>query len=510
MLPKDIINVIVRQGNITALEADALVVNLFKDVTTPHGATGAVDKALNGAIGQLIGGGDIKGNLGEVAVLYPNGLIPARRVIIVGLGEQEAFDLEAIREAAAVAIKRGRDLGAKDVATIVHGGGVGGLDIADAAQATVEGSLLALYQYENPLKQAAGDKDTPGPETLQVIEFDAGKIGQIERGAEAGQIIANSANLARQWVNLPANLLTPTALAQAAKDMAEATGLAYRILEEEEMAELGMNALLSVAKSSHEPAKFIILEHKGSDKAPVILVGKGVTFDTGGYSIKSREGMVGMKADMGGAAAVIATMHAVALLDIPLHVIALVPCSENMINDQAYKPGDVFAAMNKVTIEIISTDAEGRMLLADALCYADTLKPAAVIDVATLTGGVGTALGKHYSGLFCNDEPLAKAIQRAGDITQERFWPLPNDKVYDRQIQSNVADVKNSGGRMGHATLGARFLAHFVGEWSWAHLDIAATATYKGGPEDPVKNYLNEGASGVPVRMLVHLLRNWP
>ncbi|NIT61988.1 MAG: hypothetical protein GWN00_39070, partial [Aliifodinibius sp.] len=216
MLPKDIINVIVQQGDITALETDALVVNLFKDVTTPRGATGAVDKALNGAIGQLIAGGDIKGNLGEVAVLYPNGLIPARRVIIVGLGEQEAFDLEAVREAAAVAIKRGRDLGAKDVATIVHGGGVGGLDIVDAAQATVEGSILTLYEYENPLKQAANNKDTPGPEMLQVIEFDANKISQIERGAQAGQIIADSANLARQWVNLPANLLTPTALAQAA------------------------------------------------------------------------------------------------------------------------------------------------------------------------------------------------------------------------------------------------------------------------------------------------------
>ena len=212
---------------------------------------------------------------------------------------------------------------------------------------------------------------------------------------------------------------------------------------------------------------------------------------------------------MGGAAAVLATMQAVALLNLPLHIIALAPCSENMINDRAYKPGDVFAAMNGVTIEIISTDAEGRMLLADALCYADTFKPEAVIDVATLTGGVGVSLGKQYSGLFCNDAALTEAIRSAGDATQERFWPLPNDPAYDAQIKSQVADIKNSGGRMGHAIMGARFLARFAGQWPWAHLDIAATATYSGGPEDPDRPYISKGASGVPVRMLVQLLKTW-
>jgi len=499
-------NLIVQQGSITSLETDALIINLFKGVTTPGGATGAVDAALNGSIRNLIVGGDFKGNLGDVGVLYPNGAIPARRVIIVGLGEQNTFSLETIRHASAVALKKANAVGAKDIMTLVHGAGTGNLDVADAAQATVEGAILALYQYSAPHQHPS---ETSTDHTLRLVEFDSSKISQIEAGARAGQIIADSANLARQWVNLPANLLTPTNLAQTAQNITADTGLTCKILTEEDMASLNMGALLSVAKSSSEAAKLIILEHLGDDSAPVVLVGKGVTFDTGGYTLKSREGMVGMKVDMGGAAAVIATMRAIAMLNLPHHVVALAPCSENMINDQAYRPGDVFAAMNNVTIEIISTDAEGRMLLADALCYADSFNPAAVIDVATLTGGVSVALGKHYSGLFCNDTKLATAIQVAGEITQERFWPLPNDKVYDAQIKSDVADIKNAGGRMAHATLGARFLAHFAGQWPWAHLDIAATATYKGPPDDPDKPYLTKGASGVPVRMLIQLLRTW-
>ena len=500
------ITIVAQQGNITELETDVLIVNLFAGVTAPAGATGAIDKALGGELSQLIQQGDIKGDLGALTVLYPGQRLPAQRVIVVGLGSPDTFDVEAVRAAAAVAIKKAQELQAKDVATIVHGGGIGVVDLAEAAQATVEGSLLALYQYQSPYQP---EPDQVAPQTLRLIEFDQTKLAQIEVGANAGQIIAESANLARQWVNQPANLLTPTDLAAAAETLAFETGLHCQILEEADMAALNMNALLSVAKSSAEPAKLIVLEHRGSDEAPIVLVGKGVTFDTGGYSLKTRDGMVTMKVDMGGAAAVLATMRAVALLNLPQHVIALAPCSENLINDRAYKPGDVFQAMNGVTIEIISTDAEGRMLLADTLCYADRYNPAAVIDVATLTGGVGAALGKHYTGLFCNDNALAAAIQQAGTATGERSWPLPNDEAYNSQIKSDVANIKNSGGRLAHATIGARFLAHFVGSWPWAHLDIAYTVTHDSGPDSPNKPYLNKGASGVPVRMLTQLLRTW-
>ena len=290
MLFKPTLNLSVQQGNITALQTDALIVNLFKGVSEPGGATGALDKALDGAVSHLIAGGDIQGDLGEVAVLYPNNAIPARRVIIVGLGEQATFNLEAIRHASGLAIKKAQDLSAANVATIVHGGGIGGLDMVDAAQATAEGAVLALYQYQNPLTEAAASST---PDSLTIVEFDAEKIEAIRQGAKAGRIIAESANLARQWVDSPANLLTPSNLAQDVQTMAEASGLTCQILDEKAMAGLNMNALLSVSKSSAEAARFIILEHKGGDNAPIVLVGKGVTFDTGGYSLKNREGMGG-------------------------------------------------------------------------------------------------------------------------------------------------------------------------------------------------------------------------
>lgn len=225
--------------------------------------------------------------------------------------------------------------------------------------------------------------------------------------------------------------------------------LKCQVLEEDNLAELGMNLFLSVTQGSTETAKFIILDHQGSDQAPIVLIGKGVTFDTSGYSIKGRDGMVGLKTDMGGAAAVIGIMRAVSLLKLPQRIVALIPCSENMISGSAIKPNDIFQAMNGTTVEITSTDAEGRLLLADSLCYADRLNPQAVIDLATLTGGVGVALGKHYSGLFCDDPVLSEQLQQAGDICNEKFWPLPNTSLYNAQLKSQVADLKNSEGRLG-------------------------------------------------------------
>ncbi len=504
--------IFVKQGDIQAETADAIIVNLFEGATGSGGATGVVNKALGGLIGELIAGGDLRGKLGETAVLYPRALLPARRVIVVGLGSPDTFNLEAVREAAGVAIKQARKVGAGSVATIIHGGGIGGLDVGQAAQAVVEGSVPALYKYDAPRS-----KDT-GPEnqvkSLTLVEFDEAKIGQIETGAQAGQVIAGAVCLARTMVNTPPNSMTPTHIADISQAVCAENGLSCRVLDEADMRSEGMGLLLAVTQGSVEPAKFIIMEHKpagASNSGPVVLVGKGVAFDTGGYTLKSQTGMWDMKGDMAGAASVIGAMQGVAQLNLPLHVVGLVPTVENMLSGSSYKIDDVFIAKNGVSVEITSTDAEGRLILADALCYAGTLNPAAVIDVATLTSGKVLSLGNRISALFVNEQgpDLGKAIIAAGKNVGEPAWQLPLDAAYDRQLKSDVADLKNSGGRMASAVTAARFLAHFAGEWPWAHLDIAGGEFYSGKPEDTPRSYLTKGASGTPLRTLVEVLRGW-
>lgn len=497
----------VQQAGIQTVEADAIIVNLFEDVSQPSGATGAVDQALDGAISELIAQGDLTGKLGQTVTLYPRQAIPAKRVIVVGLGSLVTFDLETVREVSAVAIKRAQTAGASTIATIIHGGGIGGLNIVDAAQAVVEGSLLALYQYS---EHQADDKVQP--QQLSLVEFDDAKIDPIKRGANVGQIIAESVCLARDWVNQPSNRLTPTTFALESRTMSSEVGLICRILEEAEMSAHGMGAMLAVTKGSAEPAKFVTLEHRPVGEAknglgPIVLVGKGITFDTGGYTLKTRQGLIPMKKDMAGAGAVIGAMRAIALLNLPLHVFGLIPAAENVISGTAFKPGEVFTAKNGVSIEIISTDSEGRMVLADALCYADTLNPSLVIDVATLTGGKVMALGHRFNALFCENGPLSQALLKAGQKTGEPLWPMPLDPAFDRQLQSQVADLKNNGGTAASSVTAARFLAHFVGQWPWAHIDMVGNATYSNTPEYTPRSYLTQGATGSPLRSLVEFLR---
>jgi leucyl aminopeptidase len=250
-------------------------------------------------------------------------------------------------------------------------------------------------------------------------------------------------------------------------------------------------------------------ESSAPDSQPVVLVGKGVAFDTGGYSLKSSSGMMSMKRDMSGAAAVIGAMRAIALLKLPVPVVGLTPLVENVVSATAYKPGDVFIAKNGVSIEVLNTDAEGRLILADALCYADELSPAAVIDVATLTGGKVVALGERTNGLFASDDSLSEALLAAGRKVGEPLWRLPLDPAYDRQLKSEVADIKNTGGRAASAVTAARFLARFTGDWPWAHIDIAGSASYKNGPEQTPRSYMTKGATGITVRTLVEILRSW-
>ena len=493
----------VLQGAIQETQADTLIVNLFDDVTTPGGATGAVDKALGGAINELIASGDLTGKAGEVGVLYPRGAIPAARVLVAGMGKRDGYDLEGVRKTAASAINRARELGAKQVASIIHGAGIAGLPVAAAAQAVVEATLLALYEYDAP-KQGNGEKKAI--EAFTIVEFDAAKLANIETGLQTGKAIAAGAILARDLVNMPPNVATPTKLADTARQIAAAYGMGITVGGRKWAAERSMGAFLAVAKGAGEKPKFVVLEHNGDrdDLDTIVLVGKGITFDTGGISIKPSERMGAMKSDMGGAAAVLGAMKAVGMLNLPLHVIGITPCTENMPDADAYRPADVITASNGKTIEIISTDAEGRMVLADGLVYAAQYSPKAVVDLATLTGSCVVALGHGVAaGLFSTDDSLRDKLFAAGQNTQERLWPLPLYEDYRRFIDSDVADMINSGGRMGGVGTSAVFLQEFT-DYPWAHLDIAGMAL----TEKP-KGYTTKGATGFGVRLLVEFLRNW-
>lgn len=490
------------QGSIQEQVVDTIIVNLFEGVTAPSGATGAVDKALNGAISELIANGDISGKAGQVGVLYPRGLIPAKRVLIVGLGQRDGFDLEGVRQAAATAVTRARDLNAKAVASIVHGAGIAGLPAGAAAQATIEGTLLALYQFD-----ADKEKEPQNEiESFVLVEFDESKVAEMERGMETAVAIVTGTALARDLVNMPPNVATPTKLAQVAQEIATAHNFKITVGGRKWAAKRKMGAFLAVAKGAGEPPKFIVLEHNGDrdDLDTIVLVGKGITFDTGGISLKGVQGMGKMKSDMGGAAAVLGAMKTIGMLNLPLRVIGITPCTENMPDANAYRPADVITASNGKTIEIISTDAEGRMVLADGLVYAAQYNPKVVIDLATLTGACVIALGSDMAaGLFSTDEALQEKMVAAGKATHERVWPLPLWDDYLKTIKSDVADMQNAGGRYGGVGTSAIFLKQFT-DYPWMHLDIASMALTEKG-----KGYIPAGGTGFGARLLVEFLRAW-
>jgi leucyl aminopeptidase len=335
----------------------------------------------------------------------------------------------------------------------------------------------------------------------------------VEAGAQAGMVIAEAACLARDLVNRPANYATPSDLAELALEIAaDFDTMRCQVLSEEDAAELGMGSFLGVAQGSEEPATFIIMEHNPGreDLDTVVIVGKGITFDTGGISLKPVQNMDRMRGDMAGGAAVLAAMVAVGQLDIPLHIVGLVPATENMPSGYAYKPGDVLTAMNGKTIEIISTDAEGRLILADALVYASRFEPKAVVDLATLTGACVVALGAGAAaGLFSTDEDLITRLQAASQTTNERIWHMPLFDDYKLALESLTADLKNSGGRTGGVGTSAMFLKQFAEDYSWAHLDIAGMSFQERGGASKRPAYLQEGATGFGVRLLVQFLRDW-
>lgn len=490
------------QGNILEVETDLVVVNLFEGVTSPGGGTGAVDGTLDGQIANAIAAGDFEGKLNDTLYLYTQGALAARRVLIIGLGKQEDFTLDRARQVAARAARTGRDLGAKSIASIVHGAGIGGLDPIDAARAAAEGTVLGLYKFQ----RYKSEDDSKELESATFVEADPGKFDSIAQGVNEGVAIGEAQNFVRNLATTPGSDLPPAALAEAASTMAQEYGLQCTILGPEEIAAEDMNVILGVSRGSDQPCRFIVLEY--TPDAPtdqtIVLAGKGITFDTGGLNLKPGDSMRHMESDMAGGAGVMGAMRLVGHFKPDVRVIGLVPASENMPGANAFKPGDVLRAANGKTIEVDNTDAEGRLVLADALCYAQRYNPSAIIDMATLTGAVIVALGQHAAGLMTNHAGLAERVTAAGEITGERVWELPLWPEYEEQVSSPIADVKNTGGRSAGSITGAALLKKFVDEKPWVHLDIAGVDF-----TDLDRPYIPKGSSGFGARLLYQLVRDW-
>jgi leucyl aminopeptidase len=487
-------------GDITSVEADAIIVNLFEGAQYPDGAAGAVDKALDGAITKLIDLGEIKGKLNEISIIHGLGKIPARIVAVAGLGKQSELTPDRIRGLAAEFCRSLRKLNCQRIATIIHGAGAGGIEPEAASQAITEGSLLGLYRFQKHITKEPENQDI---EELLIVESDAAKLSALEQGCKKGKVASEATNLARDLINEPANYMTPSDMAKTAEKLAKTHGLGLTIMDREQMEKEGMGALLGVAQGSRQPPKLIVLSYRGdkSSSNTMGFVGKGITFDSGGISIKPNEGMAEMKGDMAGAAAVMAALSAVAQLKPKVNVTIIVPATENLPGGNALKPGDILKALNGKTIEVVNTDAEGRLILADALSYAVKQGLSPLVDLATLTGACRVALGDIYSGILGNSQELIEKVIKAGADVGESLWQMPMHEEYQELNKSDVADIKNSGGRWAGTITAAHFLAEFVGNTPWAHIDIAGTSF-----RDKQHGYLVKGATGVGVRTLINLV----
>jgi len=484
-------------ASVDKTEADAVVVHIFEDAKQLGDVATAVDKALEGAISSLVDQGVAKGKVAEVNIIHTLGKLPARMVAVVGLGKRADLRLDKVRGSAGEVCRTLRKLNCRKVAMTAYGAEELGIEPEAVAGAISEGAVLGLYDFAKYKKAEHEDI-----ETLMLTIRQKEKVQAVQSAVNKGKLIAEATSLARDMVNEPANYMTPSQMAEVARSVAGKYGLELKILEREDMKAMGMGALLGVAEGSEQPPKLITMSYRGNQHSgkAVGFLGKGITFDSGGISIKPSEGMEEMKTDMAGAAAVIAAIAAIAQLKPAINVTAIVAATENLPSGTALKPGDVLKAMNGKTIEVISTDAEGRLTLADALGYAQQLGLSPLIDLATLTGACRVALGTLYSGVFSNNQKLADRVLKAAETSGERMWQMPMPDEYKEQNKSEIANVKNVGNRAGGAITAGLFLAEFVGDVPWVHIDIAGTAhsTKESG-------YIVKGATGVGVRTLIEL-----
>jgi leucyl aminopeptidase len=448
-----------------------------------------VDQTARGALTKALG--DLPSKSGSTLVLRALPGVAAERVLVVALGERKEFSENAFRDAVRGATQALKDLAAAEASLFLVESKVNGRPISWSVRQAVLGMREGLYRFD----QLKSQKKANGP-ALERVTLALSANAQLEQALAEAQATADGADLARTLGNLPSNICTPTYLAEEAKKLARQFKLQVEVLERRDMERLGMGALLAVTNASHQPPKLIVLRYTGAAKTkkPLALVGKGITFDTGGISLKPAAEMDEMKFDMSGAGSVLGTMRALAGLRAPVNVVGVIPTCENMPGGQATKPGDVVTTLSGQTVEILNTDAEGRLILCDALTYAARFEPEAIIDVATLTGACVVALGHVATGLFSNDEALAEELRAAADDAWDRVWPMPLWEDYQEQLRSNFADFANIGGRPGGSITAACFLARFARGVRWAHLDIAGTA-WKGGRE--------KGSTARPVPLLV-------
>jgi leucyl aminopeptidase len=468
-----------------------------------------VDEVCDKTLSSLIKRKQLNATLEHIDVLFEPYGMKCRQLMIVGLGQAEDLDKAKVRklfkcvlshlsrrkiERVALSLADLTDFGDDDLEPVQAE--------AQLAQLLVESAYAGAYRYTETKGKLdrKGKKDKKSlPGHFKLLIEDSTAKGGVQRSVAIGQAIGEGTNLTKMLSNLPGNICTPTYLAKTARDIGKKYAMTTTVLDEAKMKKLGMGALLSVSKGSREPAKLISLEYMGGEKnqAPIVLVGKGLTFDAGGISIKPAAAMDEMKYDMCGGASVLGVMRALGELKLPINVVGVVASSENLPDGAANKPGDVVTSMKGLTIEILNTDAEGRLILCDALTYVERFKPAAVIDIATLTGACMVALGQQASGLFSNDDELANALLAAGEISGDRAWRLPVWDEYQQQLKSNFADVANIGGRFAGAVTAACFLKRFADDYKWAHLDVAGTAWNSGA---------QKGATGRPVGLLMQYL----
>ncbi len=488
----------VTSGRIEKQKTDGAVLLLFDGEKLSRAAV-RMDQALGGLITRLIKRGDFKAKAGSVHLLYPSGLIAPERLLLAGLGKRADFTLNRLRQAAGKAAPALRAAGATEITFLIDGLERNRQD--EYGQAVAEGSMLGLYRF---LKYKTREENGPQKDIQKMILLTetASDVKPLLKGAQSGRVIAESTAMVRDMVNSPSADMTPAAVAAKAREIARQFGLRVEVFDRRQMTRLGMGALLGVASGSAQPPKFVVVEYRRGGKKPfIVLVGKTVTFDSGGISIKPAENMDRMKDDMSGGAAVLGAIRTAAALRMPLNISGLLPATENMPSGSAYKPGDVLHTLSGQTIEIISTDAEGRLVLADALAYACRYKPAVIVDIATLTGACTVALGQEAIGMLGTDEKFKQMIRLAGTATGERVWELPLWEEYYDQIKSDIADMKNTGGRAGGVITAAALLSKFVQNYPWVHLDIASTAW-----SDKDRPYSPKGATGVGVRLLTAFL----
>jgi leucyl aminopeptidase len=496
-----IMQVTVQVEQAETASAEVLVLTHCEGEALAKQGASPLDRALGGALSKLVQSKEFEGKANEVLLYHTQDKVPAKRLVLVGLGKKNEVTLETIRQAMGSAAKRVRQAKVGSFAVVLPTVNPGKMSWIEVAQAMVEGAILGSYQFTAYRSEVASGQDVT---EMKILAQQKDQLRQVTEGIRRGIATAEATVFVRDLCNHPSNVLTPTRVADEAKTIAKTEGIAIKILEQKEMEQLGMGALLGVSRGSQEPPKFIILEYNGTkkkDERPVVLVGKTITFDTGGISLKPAENMEHMKADMTGGAEVLASIRAAARLKLPLRLISILPVAENMPGGRAMKPGDIVTTLSGKTVEVQNTDAEGRLILADGLAYAMRYNPAALIDIATLTGACVVALGQFAIGMFGTDQSLKEQVRKSGQKAGERVWEMPLWEEYFEQLKSDVADMRNIGGRGGGMITAALFLSKFVGDCPWVHLDIASTDW-----SERERAYIPKGPTGIGTRLLLQYL----